>query len=410
MIRPAQQAFGKARDRLRLVTLRLKWGSKLEIHRKFSSAQNGSSACAPQHYRPPEEAPPVGNHGPALIESGLLKLTAPRSPGIFVIVAGCLLGGCRAPAPSLSPAPPRYTLQTSGVWQLNLPEGQRFDASGLLLTPQGELLTVSDRGPSIYRIEFSTNAAAADLARLPDCFTEAQLAPFAAEKHDRYDCEGMAQDSAGRLYLCEEADRWILRFDPVTHRVTRLEIDWTPVRKYFDPFDHDASFEGIAIDNETLYVANERQRGRLIAVDLQTLKVIDDFVVRPRRGGFVDLLTGGDVHYSDLCWRDGSLYALLRENRVILKIDPAKHQVLAEYDYGAVENAPDVLYHRIYPFVGVMEGLAVDRDCFWLVTDNNGLGRVRRPEDTRPTLFRCPRPDAAPSRAGVTSRVSDSGR
>jgi hypothetical protein len=40
-----------------------------------------------------------------------------------------------------------------------------------------------------------------------------------------------------------------------------------------------------------------------------------------------------------------------------------------------------------------MEGLAVDENQFWLVTDNNGLGRERYPLDTRPTLFRCPRPD-----------------
>lgn len=40
-----------------------------------------------------------------------------------------------------------------------------------------------------------------------------------------------------------------------------------------------------------------------------------------------------------------------------------------------------------------MEGLAVNRDFIWLVTDNNGLGRVRHREDLRPTLFQCPRPD-----------------
>jgi hypothetical protein len=41
-----------------------------------------------------------------------------------------------------------------------------------------------------------------------------------------------------------------------------------------------------------------------------------------------------------------------------------------------------------------MEGLAVDRDYFWLCTDNNGLSRKKYPGDTRPTLFKCRRPDA----------------
>jgi hypothetical protein len=49
----------------------------------------------------------------------------------------------------------------------------------------------------------------------------------------------------------------------------------------------------------------------------------------------------------------------------------------------------------VIPFVvGVMEGLAVDKNYFWLCTDNNGLSRKKYPGDTRPSLFQCRRPDA----------------
>ncbi len=298
-------------------------------------------------------------------------------------------GGCASrPARETSAAAtwPRYTLQAEETWQLNLPHGERFDASGLLELPAGDLLTVNDRGPTLYRIQFLPGVRAADLAPLTDCFTPAQLAPFAAAKHGRYDCEGIARDDAGRLYLCEEADRWILRCDPTAGVVERLNIDWTPVRRFFDPTDNNASFEGIAVHGGTLFVANERRWGRLIAVDLATLKVTDHFVARPAGGRH------RDVQYSDLCWFDGALYVLCRRDRTVLKVDPASHRVLAQYDFRAMEEARDAAYHTILP-VGFMEGLAVDRDFFWLVTDNNGFSRAANHHDHRPTLFRCRRPD-----------------
>ncbi|HWD17774.1 MAG TPA: esterase-like activity of phytase family protein [Verrucomicrobiae bacterium] len=303
----------------------------------------------------------------------------------LILLAG---GGCFTRSRSLNaPQFAHYTLRVERRWQMNLPDGNRFDASGLFLEKSGALLTESDQRIGVYRIQFQTNSPDVDLARIPDCFTPAQLAPFAAEKVGRYDCEGVTEDEAGRIYLCEEANRWILRWDPHDHSVTRLDIDWTPVEKYFSQ-DRNASFEGIAVHGSTLYVANERKRGRLMAVDLATLKVVDDFVFPASRSLWPD------PHYSDLCWHEGALFALMREDHVILKIDPVAHRVLAEYDFAAMENAPDAAYHKILPIVGTMEGLAVSDKYFWLCTDNNGLARKKFPGDTRPTLFLCPRPDA----------------
>ena len=285
-----------------------------------------------------------------------------------------------------------FTLKAEHVWQMNLPEGQRFDASGLFLEKSGGLLTESDQQIGVYRIRFDPGGNWVDLERIPDCFTQAQLAPFAAEKVGHYDCEGVTEDDQGRIYLCEEGNRWILRWDPITKTVERLNIDWSPVDKYFSS-DRNAAWEGIAIHGSTLYVANERKKGRLIVVDLNTLKVTDSFVVRASHSIWYE------PHYSDLCWFDGALYALMREDHVILKIDPATHQVLAEYSFAEMENDPEVAYHKVVPLVvGVMEGLAVDKDHFWLCTDNNGLGRKLYPNDTRPTLFQCRRPDASDAR------------
>jgi hypothetical protein len=294
-----------------------------------------------------------------------------------------LQGGC-ASGPSVERQNcPRYELKAEETWLLNLPHGERFDASGLLLQPDGHLLTVNDRGPQLYEIRFNPGTNTAELIPSNGCFLDYQLAPFAREKHGHYDTEGIARDAQGRIYICEEADRWILRWDPKTGAVERLPIDWTRVSQYFSP-DLNASFEGVAVGGGKLYVANEREHGRILVVDLKTLRIVDDFVARPKGN------STRDVHYSDLCFYDGALYALLRESKVVLKIDPKSHGVIAEYDYFSVERKEAYLSWLAY---GSMEGLAVDRDSIWLVTDNNGLGKLGNFREKRPTLFKCPRPD-----------------
>jgi hypothetical protein len=312
--------------------------------------------------------------------------------GATLLLAACASAGESAAAPDTGW--PRYVLQAAEVIPLNLPGGERFDASGLLLTSRGDLLTVRDQGATLYRIQIQSDSKSANLVPLPGCFTSAQLAPFAARKHGHYDCEGIAQDEQGRLYVCEEADRWILRCDPQAGRVERLAIDWSPVTNYFST-DANASFEGIAIGNGKLYVANERSAPVLIAVDLASLKVVEHFVVVPQKPNVFG------THYSDLSWWNGHLFVLCRQHRVVLEVEPRARAVVAEFDYGEAEERLD---YPTFGLIGLLEGLAVDRDWFWLVTDNNGLARRGPAKDTRPVLLKCPRPDK-PGRAGQ-SRVA----
>jgi hypothetical protein len=314
--------------------------------------------------------------------AGIVKLFV----GLTLLVlfsTGCFTRSTTANAPEFA----SYTLRADRAWRMNLPEGQRFDASGLFLEKSGALLTESDQQIGVYRIGFKGDAASVNLEKIPDCFTPGQLAGFASEKVGRYDCEGITEDALGRIYLCEEGNRWILRWDPQTKKVEKLNIDWSPVEKYFSS-DRNAAWEGIAIHDSTMWVANERKKGRLIAVDLNTLRVVDSFAVRASHSLWYE------PHYSDLCWFEGALYVLMREDHVILKLDAASHRVLAEYNFEAIENDPENAYHKVIPLVvGVMEGLAVDKNYFWLCTDNNGLARKKYPDDTRPSLFRCVRPD-----------------
>jgi uncharacterized protein YjiK len=215
-------------------------------------------------------------------------------------------------------------------------------------------------------------------------FRPSELAPLAPLKEGHYDCEGLARDEMGRIYLCEEGNRWVLRCDPKTGRVERLPIDWAPVEQYFSSVDKNASFEGIAVGRGKLYVANERSSPVVIVVDLGSLRVTGAFHPQPRKGSFFG------THYSDLCWFEGRLWILCRQHRVVLEVNPDTREVLAEFDYEALEDA--LGYQKGLP-VGIMEGLAVDRDWIWLLTDNNGMPRKSAPHDIRPMLLKCPRPD-----------------
>lgn len=286
---------------------------------------------------------------------------------------------------------PRYTLEADQWWLLNLPGGRRLDASGLARLPGGDFLTVNDQFPAVYRLQFppagGTNAV--DLEPLPGLFTPEQLARVSGGGRLRLDCEGLAVDARGRLYIAEESRRLVLRWDPETSRLERLEIDWSPVRSYFDPTELNASFEGVAVGRDRLYVANERQEGRILVVNLATLRVVDDFAVAPEGS------SPKDARYSDLCWEGDSLWVLLRDARKVLKVDPDRKRVLAEFDYAAMETASATAYGMIYA-PGFMEGLMVDGEHLWLLVDNNGFRRRARAGDTRPTLFRCRRPDLAP--------------
>jgi Esterase-like activity of phytase len=303
---------------------------------------------------------------------------------LLPLFIGLMLSGCAAAPPATDAVWPRFRLSAEQVTVLNPPHGERFDASALWRTKAGELLTVNDRGPRIYRIEPRPGGAEADLRLVPDLFSPGQLAAIAPGKKGHYDAEGIAGDDQGRLYLCEEQNRWILRSDPKTGRVERLPIDWTPVRDFFSGADPNASFEGVAVGDGTLYVANERTAPVIIEVSLASLKVTGHFEVTPRQSSFFG------THYSDLSWHDGRLWVLCRQHRVVLQVDPRSHAVLAEFDYRAVEDA--LGYRKNLP-VGLMEGLAVDHDFFWLLIDNNGFERPGGAGDARPTLVKCRRPD-----------------
>lgn len=303
--------------------------------------------------------------------------------GVFAVLAPVLAGPLvLKPAPESQPG--QFTLKAEQIWRLECQSPKRFDASALHRLKDGTWLTLDDKTTRLFRIELT-----GDTGRLVP--TDLEFLPKRAPRSPtgkatpRPDVEGLALDDAGRIFIAEESQRQVLRFDPVTRNSERLAIDWTPVQKWFSN-DVNASWEGIALGGGKLYLANERSTGRIVVVDLATLKVERDFQVSPPG------VSAADVHYSDLCWHAGHLWVLCRESRCVLRVDAATEKVLAAFDYDAIERDPENAYAHPYPY-GFVEGLFVDDTHIWLAVDNNEFPRVADKNDRRPQLWKCPRPD-----------------
>ncbi len=269
-------------------------------------------------------------------------------------------------------------------WRIDVTDKKRMDLSGLVILNNGRLLTVDDKQFNLYELRLHDDSSrasivASDLIRIED------LREYRNAKVGHMDCEGLAVDTDRNIYICEEQHRWIFKINPNENNLNRLDIDWSPVKRYFNANDKNPSFEGIAVSKMHLYVINERDKALIIVVDLNTLKVIDHFTVYSKMNPSLF------VHYSGLSWFDGKLYVLLRHSQVILEIDPESHCVIAEYSFRNTERQPELNYRSKYR-TGCMEGLHVTNDYFWMVTDNNGNAMKNNKDEKRPTLIRFKRP------------------
>ena len=135
----------------------------------------------------------------------------------------------RAADPPPPPAREMHVLNADRWWVLNLPEGHRLDASALMRLPDGAFVVVNDQDARLHRFEVSDTTQELNLEPVPDPIPPDRATALVGNSRARLDLEGLARDDAGRWYLCEEARRWIFRWDPATKALERLEIDWTPV-------------------------------------------------------------------------------------------------------------------------------------------------------------------------------------
>jgi len=273
---------------------------------------------------------------------------------------------------------PTEFLEVEASWRLQSPDG-RFDASGIERGPKGDLLVVRDSELAVYAVRFQEASDVAALVKLARYGVEADDLDVGSS---RFDIEGLALDSSGILYACDEFERRVLRFSS-QGQLDSIPIDLEATAEFFSKTDVNASFEGIAIGDGHLYLANERNRGRLIDLDLKTGELLSSFVCKTGTSIWPD------THYSGLDWHNGKLFALVREEQAIIEIDPEGKTVDRVFRYHGIEFDKQHRYRTLVPFAGVMEGLLIEADVFWLLTDNNGQARFADKTDSRPTLFKC---------------------
>ena len=295
---------------------------------------------------------------------------------LLVGLSACLFAGA---VPGQEVDYPVRHLEIESYWRLE-PIRDRFDASGLERSPEGDLLVVRDKELAIYGVRLTPGSDVGVLYphpryRIPDPLPE-------GIGNHRFDVEGLAFDAEGTLHVSEESERRVLQVLPGP-RLRSLPLDFSQAVRFFSPRDRNASLEGIAISGGRLFLANERSQGRLLEFDLETGVMIRSFLCKPRGSLWPD------PHYSGLDWHDGSLYVLMRDEWMVVELRPPNMSIVRVIGYRDVEMAEQHRYRAAYPLSGAMEGILVEDEAIWLLTDNNGRGRVAAPGDRRPTLFRC---------------------
>lgn len=264
----------------------------------------------------------------------------------FVLLAAAVFVGCASVKP----------LKLVETRRVIAPGAARFDPSGLLLR-DGRWFTVSDKPeyPHLYRLAPSGK----DAFRL-----EVYLKVRNLQDLPGSDYEGMAL-CAGRVTVVEETTTALITFLPDA-RVEARKLDLG-----FEP--RNAGLEGVACSPEgRLWVSKERDPRRIYELSPSTFGVLADYDVDP--GEELPRTVGTrtvSTDFSDLHYDAGFLYALQRNDRTILKIDPDKRAVVARAKMKFDERA---LYHSDEPF-GMAEGLFLTPEHIAVVLDNNGMQR-----------------------------------
>jgi uncharacterized protein YjiK len=252
-----------------------------------------------------------------------------------------------------------------------------FQPSGLAF--RGErLLTVSDKHDSAVH-EIILGETSATLR------TFVAFAP-PAEGSEPLDFEGIAADADGALLLASEARYRALRVDLgggatwLTPSLEGIGHAAGLFRKY------NANLEGIArlADGRLLLAAEREPRG---LIELPANGDLSSARVWAMPESIYAVPSGRDTDFSDLAVDGRRTYVLERNSHLVVRIEriAERWEEREAWSYATTENDPRFAY-RGSPY-GVVEGLAIDRDHVYLVTDNNRLPRAADPNDRRPQLF-----------------------
>jgi hypothetical protein len=209
------------------------------------------------------------------------------------------------------------------------------------------------------------------------------------------DFEGIAVDDS-RLLLVSET------------RYRVLEVDRSGKARWITPSlqsfgqranlfqKHNANLEGIAVLQNGLLLAAERETRGLIELppvrDTVPSEVPSSARVWAMPESIHPVPPGRGTDFADLTVANDRVYALERNSHLVVRLERTADRWIEReaWSYAQTENDPRFAY-KGSPY-GVVEGLAIDREHVYLVTDNNRLPRAADPDDRRPQLFVFARP------------------
>lgn len=241
-------------------------------------------------------------------------------------------------------------LNLKSVYQLMMTDTLDFDFSGIVKT-NDTIYVVADKpwNTFIYSIDFEEQKWLINHKR-----------PITSE--ERFDLEAI-DFAGGNFYLANEYTGSINILPAGEKDVRILPIDFT--KKSLSPETwKNAGWEGLAIDetNKIMYLAKERQPRFILAVDMKSWTITDQFDI--------DQTDSND--FSDLKFQNGFLYVLERNGNYITKINPVTREVVSKFHYKHVASHPNGKLFEPGKY-GMAEALLLTEDEIWVGLDNNGL-------------------------------------
>ena len=288
---------------------------------------------------------------------------------------------CSGAAVQLSP--PAVTPRRSWVVTAPTSATERVDPSGIARVG-ADLVVVSDKAhlPLLYRLTFNESRLVRMQAWRPVGGAEVG-----------HDTEGLTICD-GTMWVVVEGDNQLVRL-PLVGDAEVLKLDFSAVGTEIPSAITwmNAGLEGVACASDgRIWVAKEREPRAIFTIDARTGSATGVWE-QWARADRVRELGGRDVapSWSDLQFLDGHLYALHRDGRAVVRLDPSSGVQTALMHLELDEQA---IYSGASPY-GMAEGLWIEGDAVWILLDNNDdtMKAGPRAGEPAPMLFEYPRPE-----------------
>lgn len=242
------------------------------------------------------------------------------------------------------------SLKLKSVHQLIMTDTLNFDFSGIV-QKDDSIFVVADKpwNTYIYSIAFNQDG----------WFVDAQRAITSTEK---FDLEAI-DFSDGNFYLANEYTGSVNLLVPGATEIQPIPINFDAHGLAPGTWKN-AGWEGLAIDatKKTMYLTKERQPRFIIAVDMATWTIKEQF----------DIPQTESNDFSDAKFHKGHLYLLERNGNYVTKINPKTKKVLAKYHYRHIASHPKGKLYEPEKY-GMAEALLLTENEIWIGIDNNGL-------------------------------------